>query len=773
MKELIKHSLLLVTSLTGLFYCQNIDYHNPRLEAVKQIETLLSEASALSGTSLPKAEQKATAALTFSQKTKNLKKAVDSRLLLGHIATLKGENDKALELFNKALTNANQINYRRGICVAIIEIGDIYHKWGQFRKAQDFFEKAQNIAVTDHFKKEEAMVLNCIGKYYHVTGDFEKMIACYQKALSISRSLGDDRQIATVLNNTGKYYISVGNLNMALQSCLVAYKTCERFDDKMIYADVCNHLGGLYLLIDQPDKSLEYHRKALKYRNMISNPEGIAKSLNNFGKVYFDKKQYDSASYYFNQSLDLCRKTGYHKGTVKSLTNMGKVYVALQNPDKAKDVLQQALDLSRGSGYDVGVAEASLALGDLSRQTKNWDAAISHYLSSLEEIRNSNLYELLRDDYSGLYLCYRQKGEIEKALQYHVLLADMDKVLLNVENNRQLAILNISFDSERREKDNQVLRKDNELKEMTIKRKSAFLLLFVVALSFTLLMCIFIYGRFYHKRKANLILEELNRKIVRQNSDLEKLNKELEAANGEKDKIFSIIAHELRNPLYWFQSLAEVLSRNYQTMSPEKIKKNLSALDESAKNAFHLMDNLLQWSRSRLKRITPKKGNHLLASLITETTRMYDSILQQKEMELYIRVPGNASVFADADLFHCILRNLISNAIKYTPSHGTINIQGIEGDTCFTVSVSDSGQGIPGENPEKIFDDNDYFSSPGLMQEKGSGLGLKLCHEFVSLNGGSIWVNSVPDEGTIFSFTVPKSREAKKTINHKFQNVNF
>jgi signal transduction histidine kinase len=331
---------------------------------------------------------------------------------------------------------------------------------------------------------------------------------------------------------------------------------------------------------------------------------------------------------------------------------------------------------------------------------------------------------------------------------------ETEKKLLNVENHRELAILQITYNSERKEKDNQVLRKDNELKAMTIKRKNTFLWLIVALFCSSILLCLYIYNRFYSKIKANQKLEELNSKITIQNKALEKLNQELNIANEEKDKLFSIIAHELRNPLYWFQNLAEVLSKNYRTMKPDKVQKSLLALDESAKNAFHLMDNLLHWSRSRLNRITPKKAKHPLVSIIKESLKLYETIIQYKEIELKISIPDSTEVYADSVLLCSVIRNLVSNAIKYTPAKGIISIDCSEGTDFINVIVSDTGSGIALKNLADVFKNNNHISNPGLMQEKGSGLGLKLCKEFVELNGGDIWVTNNDEKGTRFMFTV-------------------
>jgi len=278
--------------------------------------------------------------------------------------------------------------------------------------------------------------------------------------------------------------------------------------------------------------------------------------------------------------------------------------------------------------------------------------------------------------------------------------------------------------------------------------------LVIIALAFSLVFIIMFYLRFESKRKANKRLEQLNNQIVKQNNELEKLNKELENANREKDKIFSIIGHELRNPLYWFQNLTEMLSVRYNTMPTEKVQKSLVSLDESAKNAFHLMDNLLHWSRSRLNRITPKITGQSLDKLISESIRMYETIIKYKGIQLTTRLPKNTYIKVDPDLFTCVVRNLISNAIKFTPENGVIEITCESEKENIIISVSDSGIGIQQKNTKAIFDMNSDFSTSGLMNEKGSGLGLKLCKEFVEMNGGRIWIGNSQHKGTNFSFTV-------------------
>lgn len=725
--------------------------------STKVIEKLITQADSSLGYAPHLAEQITNSALKIALRENQAKYIIQCWMILGKIQNIKGENTKALELFTKAYQLAQKKYLPEELCIAKIKIGEIIYDHGNYDSALIFFQDAEKIAYDHHLEKPESYALSYIGKYNETKGNFQKAKEYYNRALEISRRNKDYKQLILLLPSRGKNYISDGKLDLALECYIEAFQLSEQLNDQLLYAETSSHLGSIYLQMKLYDKALMYDKKALSLRSSMNNPEGRAKSYNNIGKAYYELNQPDSAFYYFNQSLGLCKSIGYKKGMVKALNNIGKIYSGQNKNDQALAFLTEALTLSNQAGYDAGIAEASLSLANMYKSSHQINKAKDYYQLSLTKVGKTNYDEIIENIYKGLFECDSSNGNYKSALQYHIALLETEKRLLNVENNRQLAILNISFDSERKEKDNQVLRADNELKELLIKRRTTFIWLIAIVLVFTITLCISIYKRFYAKKKANQLLETLNFQVTHQNTRLEILNKELEKANQEKDKLFSIISHELRNPLYWFQNLAEFLSKRYKEMPPDKVQKSLSALDESAKNAFHLMDNLLQWSRSKLNRIHPKKSAKSLFELIFDTAEMFQTIIQHKEINYYNNIPDNITIYADPDLFCCIIRNLISNAIKYTPEKGTITIECHHTGELVTIIVSDSGNGIPDTIVKRIFTGNqDSLSTPGLMQEKGSGLGLKLCKDFAELNGGNIWVKSIEGSGTQFFFTVPE-----------------
>jgi len=749
------NSIFSLVLLTTVFACRQPTNQSQETKSAHEIERLLHNTFVPGYQSLSSSFEAAGKALKQAQNTGNDTMIIKSQLASGSNLRLQGKNDDALNLFQDALKLSKKINYKSGECQSLIETGSISYIRGEYKKSAGFFKEALTIAQQELFYDLEAAALNYIGKYYHTTGNFEESVLYYKRAIVIYKSRGNMLQSASVLLSLGKTYNNDGNLYMALKCYLDACDVCEKTSDYINLADVCNHLGTIYLALEQPDRSMEYHRKALTYRISLNTPEGMANSFNNIGKVFLVKNNPDSACFYFLKALINCEQISYTKGKVKALTNLGKAYNLQKGHPKAKEYLLQSLGIAKKAGYDAGIAESSLELGNTFLGLNQPDSARQSFELCLKKAKSANLTELNHDGYWGLYQCYLAKKDYAKSLEFYILFAQAEKKLIQAENSNQLSELRIDFESEKKEDDNEVLRKDNELKEITIHQENFYILVFLIAFALTAVLIVLLYSRFENKRKAHKKLEKLNNKILKQNKELEKLNKELQNANCEKDKIFSIITHELRNPLYWFQNLTEMLSLRYTKMPPEKVQKTLGALDESAKNAFHLMDNLLHWSRSRLNRITPVIAEHSLEKLVLESSRMYETILKQKNIQLLIDLPIDSYIKADADLFMCIVRNLVSNAIKYTPEHGIIKITSELKKQIYIISIIDSGIGIDEKLKKSIFNSDKESSSSGLMNEKGSGFGLKLCKEFVEMNKGQIWVEDNDQSGTCFCFTVP------------------
>lgn len=239
-------------------------------------------------------------------------------------------------------------------------------------------------------------------------------------------------------------------------------------------------------------------------------------------------------------------------------------------------------------------------------------------------------------------------------------------------------------------------------------------------------------------------------------AEIKKTNEELTKLNAEKDKFFSIIAHDLRSPFSGFLGLTEVMVENTQTFSQPELADFSRVLNESAKNLSQLLENLLEWAQMQKGSIsyTPKELS--LSVTVSENIEQINQRALQKGITIRSEVPENQKVLADERMINTILRNLLSNAVKFTRKDGKITVKSktISNDM-IEISVHDSGVGISDNNVEKLFKIDEKVSIKGTEGEPSTGLGLLLCKEFVEKHGGKIWVESELGKGSTFSFSLP------------------
>lgn len=227
---------------------------------------------------------------------------------------------------------------------------------------------------------------------------------------------------------------------------------------------------------------------------------------------------------------------------------------------------------------------------------------------------------------------------------------------------------------------------------------------------------------------------------------------EIVSTNG---KFLSIIAHDLRSPFSAIIGILELLKFSLKELNKDEIEEYVNIVYNSANNTLVLLDNLLEWAVSQNIEKTFKPVKINLYGLLQQEIENLKTLANQKQISMSHSVEQNLNVSADIQMVKTILRNLISNAIKYTNSFGRIQITALEDKKFVEISVSDNGIGISAENRNKLFKIDAFHSTPGTNEEKGTGLGLMLCKEFVELHGGNMFIQSEPGKGSRFSFTLP------------------
>jgi two-component system sensor histidine kinase/response regulator len=282
--------------------------------------------------------------------------------------------------------------------------------------------------------------------------------------------------------------------------------------------------------------------------------------------------------------------------------------------------------------------------------------------------------------------------------------------------------MDLAYENEMKEYENERLKNENQLKEKTIH--------YQYAAFFSIVALLIVFAVFYLK--------------------LSKKKKELEQANHTKDKIFSIVAHDIRGPVGTLNSMVDILVDEEHDLNYKEI---LATYKPVIAGSFNMLENLLVWAKSNLGKLETSPVSHKLSKPINETISLFSHISNDKSITLETDVPENIKVCADEILLQTVIRNLVSNAIKYTPQNGKIEVKAQVDNNMAIISVADNGVGIPKETQSTVL--TGHYHSPGTNNENVSGLGLMLSKELAVKNGGDIWFTSQKGEGSTFHISVP------------------
>lgn len=266
---------------------------------------------------------------------------------------------------------------------------------------------------------------------------------------------------------------------------------------------------------------------------------------------------------------------------------------------------------------------------------------------------------------------------------------------------------------------------------------------------------------FHREEVLARVRVHLNLKRARES--LEVANHSLMQANAAKDRLLSVISHDLRSPLGGLLSSLDLLTGKWKDMDDGFKLNILHELHTSVKSAYDLMENMLRWANAHQGKILFQPENVPLWSIIDKTLHALSGSIREKSIQVSIEIDHRLMAFADLDMTMSVIRNLVSNAVKFTPDGGCITVSALEREADVAVSVADTGVGVGPAVQPLLFSLEDHVTTLGTRKEKGGGLGLLICREFVEKNGGRIWFESSPGEGSVFTFTLPCSQPTKQT----------
>ncbi|MCX2740134.1 tetratricopeptide repeat protein [Pontibacter anaerobius] len=583
------------------------------------------------------------------------------------------------------------------------------------------------IALAHELKNQKALALayNNVGVAYDIYGNYSEASNYYYKSLRIRETIGDSAGLSATYNNIATVFASQGDHEKSIGLYTKSMEISIALKDTMAVALALSNLGGIYQEQKDLDKALDYTLRGLQLMKSKESA-GALISLNNIGFIYSEKGDWEKALNYHHKALNISRRVGSTMDEAYSLSGLAEAYIVAEQPEMALPYALQNVELVQQLNSKNEVKLAAEMLNKL-------------YIK-LDDYKNAHRYLTLQNQYE-------------------------DSVQVTVAKT-QLAELEFKYENEKAAQENLLLKAQTSLQQQMIERRNtAQLFTGALLLLVGVLAVVFFLGRRRMHRLNDLLVQKntdvlehstaltlQKEQLAGQAALLREQKEELEKLNSVKDKLFSVIAHDLKSPLTSLQGLLQLIAKG--AVPQDKLKPFMASLEASQQNSLWLLDNLLLWSRVQMRGLTVKPEATALNGLVQQNIRLLEPQAEFKEIRFTCDIADTHCLFADKEMANLVLRNLIANAIKFSKKGGSIHIASVLDKSDITITVQDKGIGMSPEKLTSLFSGNS-ISSKGTADERGSGLGLQLCQYFIERNGGSIWAESEPAQGSTFYFRLP------------------
>jgi two-component system, sensor histidine kinase and response regulator len=563
------------------------------------------------------------------------------------------------------------------------------------------------------YVKGEAESWRILGNTYEMVGDYGHMLSCYHQSLDIAEKAGNKRQIAKATSNIALFDEQQGEYDQAriLMEKVMNISLTEG-DSVLVLTDYI-HLAGIAVHRQQYGLALQYARRALQTATAIREEPQVA----------------------------TCRN------------EVGRILAATGRDREAIDLYQQSLQYYQQARDQLGTVSTAALLAQAWLQLRNYSLALRYAQSSLSGAQLLHRKPEIRESARALADIYAATGDDHRALQYFKLYKDFSDSLFNDQTHKRILALAAGYDFEKKEsllRQQEAMRDDRyqrALREDAVKITITILVIVVLCL----LAFILLRSRNVNRR-INQLLREKNEKIEEQKETLEQQAVQLLLNNRQKDKLFSIVSHDLRGPLNSLKTLMDCLKE--KKLSEAELRELMNEFRRNVDYSSELVSNLLFWASSQLDGMVVRPMLLPVQPMVQDVLALFSHQACQKNVWLNEELEPSLYVFADKDMVQVILRNLISNAIKFCRLGDSLTVISRRVERGIEICVADTGIGLKEEALDKIRR-RESFTSYGTAREKGTGLGMLLCREFTEANGGRFWIESEWGKGCRCSFTLP------------------
>jgi signal transduction histidine kinase/tetratricopeptide (TPR) repeat protein len=612
--------------------------------------------------------------------------------------------DSLLRLSEKALEYSKQAEYIKGQSVAYLRQGDYYSDQGERVAAINNYTKALILAKNLDHSSLTLRIINNLATEYSYKGDYAKSLNSYLDGIELAETRGEKRMLSILNENIAALYESQKDYDQALIFYLKSKKLNEEIGNEISSAETMSNLASLYAEMGKLDYAMFHVNRSISILEKHRVMDWLAYAYQIKGKIYLKQEKFQWALFWYHQGELLHEKLDDNRGKIDLFIGMAEAYLGQGVDSLSQKYAMEAYDISNRINFLEGTQKCALTL----------------------------------------YRINKNKEIFEKALAFHEIYQELTDTLHRNENKKSLTLLKTRSEYDQQKK---TLIEANQ--KALAKQRGLIYAAIIVLVIFAIIT-------FFIKR-AEKIQKKLNTELQAKKEILEEHEAALTDSNETKTKLFSIIGHDLRGPIGGLQGLLQMFSDG--EMSKNEFFDFIPKLKKDVDHIYFTLNNLLSWGNSQMNGSNTKPCVFALESLVDDNINLLSELAKSKSIKIVSELVGNTLIWSDSNQIDIVIRNLISNALKFTPDNGMITIKAQEKNDLWEVSVRDTGVGMDKVTVEKLFKKNANITTYGTNNEKGTGLGLSLCKEMIEKNGGSIWVESILRKGSTFFFTLPKAED--------------
>jgi len=572
----------------------------------------------------------------------------------------------------------------------------------------------------------------------------EKSIEYGFEAIKLAEKYNDYEEIVQAHSFIGVAYRILGNYSEATDYFFKGLELAKKYNLKEQEGYAYINIGNLHIYQEYYYNAIENLSQAKKIAEELGHKRMLGYVHLNLGRAQMLKNEYVEALSHFNKALEIRIEIDQVSGQAVCYKYLGDTYYALNQKPKALSNYKKSLEVVDESADKDLHANILSVIAKLYIEEGNYELALRNVELSMNIAKDIGAKLIIRDNLKILSEIYFNTKNYERASYNLQCLIKYNDTLFNQQLSEKIFNLEYQIEKQKKQTEIDLLNKDKRINELEIKRFRTSNIALIIILTLITIMFVYVLITSKQRRTQNKLLSEQK--------------EELDQTNKTKDKMFLIIGHDLRGPVGNLKALIEMLLEEDEVRESKNLMETFSVFMKSIQAVSDLLENLLLWAKSQRGEMSFNPENLSLNTIINRNLQLFRSIADFKEITLHVELGNNYEVFADKNMLLSVVRNLISNAIKYTPKGGSIYITTEEESGFYKTSVRDTGIGFNKATAQKILNSKSFYSTAGTANEVGSGLGLLLSKEFVERNGGHLWAESSPNNGATFYFTIPVSQ---------------